>query len=223
MYVRPIAALYAVLLLGLPIAAGAAASGPPDGTYAYAMTEGGKVLFKSTIVVSRDPRTMTVTETTGLPNGAHAVSRTVWSRATMLPESFEIVQGKVDVRGRFTSNALAFARPPIAFLRMPKTLAVLPSVGLISTYFMYPYVAAVHPGASFTLAEVQNQQTVLLRPAQAGASSRADGDVAIALRKNEYFNNDADQEFLTFWCNPKTSVIDEIQNRGTSVAIKRLP
>jgi hypothetical protein len=176
------------------------------------MAVDGKVIFQSTIVVDADGPTFTISESTKLPGGALATTRTTWSRDTLLPQSFEVRQGKVVLRAHMTRAALTIDGTRVSFPRIPGTSYVVPSVGLIATILMYPYVVSVHPGESFTQAEIQNNQTVLIRPDNAlPPTTGPAGDVAIALVKNEEYGKGAHQERIVTWLNGGTGVMDSAQ------------
>jgi len=176
------------------------------------MTEGGSIVFKSTIVVNTSGSTFSITETTKLPNGALATTSSTWSRDTLLPLAFELRQGKVVLRAHITRAALTLDGTRVSFPRIPGTSYVLPSVGLIATTLIYPYVVSAHPGEPFTLAEIQNNQTVLVRPDNASrAATGPAGDVAVAVTKNEEYGKGADQERIVTWLNDKTGVMDLAQ------------
>jgi len=206
------ALLVATAMPGAPAVATSEALRPPSGTYVYSMAVDGKVVFKSTIVVDARGSTLGISETTTLPNGAIATTRSTWSRDTLLPLSFELHQGKMVLRAHITRTALTLDGMRVSFPRIPGSSYVLPSVGLIATTFIYPYVVSAHPGKAFTLAEIQNNQTVLVRPDSASPTATGPaGDVAVAVTKNEEYGKGADQERIVTWLNGKTGVMDSAQ------------
>ena len=184
---------------------------PPNGTYSYSITDGiGPPIFKSTIKVTGSGLTFAISETVKLPNGAIATTRSTWSNATLLPLSFEVRQGKVDLRARITPAAVTFIDMPGTMARIQGTSYILPSVGLIASSMMIPYVVTAHPGESFTLAEIQNNQTVLVRPDDVSpASGGPQGDVAITVTKDRKHGDDTDRENIVAWLNRETGVMDE--------------
>jgi hypothetical protein len=185
---------------------------PPNGTYVYTMTDAGSLVFKSTIVIEGGGPTFSISETTKLPNGAVASTRSTWSRDTLMPRTFEVRQGKVVLLAQITCASLNLTHMRVSFPRTQGTSCVLPSVGLIATTLMYPYIVTAHPGMSFTLAEIQNNQTVLVRPDEAASPTAGPaGDVAISVIKDEEYGNNADQERIVMWLNNKTGVMDEAQ------------
>jgi hypothetical protein len=112
---------------------------------------------------------------------------------------------------------------PVSFPRIPGTSYVLPSVGLMATELIFPYVISAHPGESLTLAEIQNNQTVLVRPDSAPSPAVGPaGDIAIAVIKDKEYGNDADQERIVTWLNSKTGAMDEAQAAPGGVTIKLL-
>ncbi len=185
---------------------------PPNGTYVYSMAVGGSIIFNSTIVVDGSGSTFGISETTKLPNGAIATTSSSWSRDTLLPTTFEVHQGKITLRAHITRATMTLDGMRVSFPRIPGTSYVLPSVGLIATIMIYPYVVSAHPGESFTQAEIQNNQTVAIRPdiAPSPAAGLA-GDSAIYLIKNEEYGKGADQERIVTWLSGKTGVMDAAQ------------
>lgn len=184
---------------------------PPNGTYVYSMGGAtGPAIFKSTITVNGSGPTFDISETTKLPNGAIATTRSTWSSATLLPLSFEVHQGKVALHAQITPAAVRFIGIRVSFGRIEGTSYILPSVGLIANSMMLPYVVTVHPGESFTLAEIQNNQTVLIRPHSASSPSSAGpaGDAAITVTKDKEHGDTSDQEEIVAWLNLKTGIMD---------------
>jgi len=184
---------------------------PPDGSYTYTISEGaGPAIFQSTIVVKSNGPTFAVFEKTKLPNGAVAMTTCTWSSADLLPISFEVRQGKTALRARISPTTLSFTSIPISFSRIRGTSYILPSVGLITTSMMLPYLVTAHPGESITIAEIQNKQTVLAQPSSASPSQAGPtGDVPCSITKDKEHGNAADPEQIVAWRNPKTGVIDE--------------
>jgi hypothetical protein len=173
------------------------------------MNVGGKTVFKSTIVIDGVGPTFNISETTTLPNGAIASTKSTWSGDTLMPESFEVRQGKILLRARITPTALKLDGMRVSFPRIPSTSYVLPSVGLIATTLIYPYVVSAHPGESFTVAEIQNNQTVIVRPDSVSPSAAcATDDVPIAVVKNEEYGKSPDHERIVTCLNSKTGVMD---------------
>jgi hypothetical protein len=199
-------------LPGSPAAATPQPLRPPNGTYVYTMAVGGSTVFNSTIVVDGSGSTFGISETTKLPNGAIATTSSTWSCDTLLPRTVEVHQGKVTLRARITPAALTLDGTRVSFPRIPGTSYVLPSVGLLATIMIYPYVVSAHPGESFTQAEIQNNQTVVIRPDSAPSPAAGlAGDTAIALIKNEEYGKGADQERIVTWLSDKTGVMDAAQ------------
>jgi hypothetical protein len=175
-----------VVLFVLPASALPAAKPlrPPNGTYVYAMSVAGSTVLNSTIVVEGIGSTFSISETTKLPSGAIATTISTWSSDTLLPQTFALHQGKITLRARITRAALQVTGMQVSFPRIPGTSYVLPSVGLMATELIFPYVISAHPGESLTLAEIQNNQTVLVRPDSAPSPAVGPaGDIAIAVIK----------------------------------------
>lgn len=110
-FVAPLLAAAVASLSSIPLAQHVNAATPPlrppSGRYVYAMSDDtGKTVFKSTITISGNGSIFNVSETTKLPNGAIATTRSTWSTATLLPRSFELHQGKVTLRAQITPAAL---------------------------------------------------------------------------------------------------------------------
>lgn len=195
--------------LSRPVNAAVQPLRPPNGTYVYSMGDGtGPAIFTSTIVVKGSGSIFDISETTKLPNGAVATTKSTWSSATLLPMRFEVHQGKVTLRANVTPAAVTFIGRPISFGRIQGTGYVLPSVGLIANSMMLPYVVTAHPHESLTLAEIQNNQTVLIQPATAPPSGGPAGDVTIGVIKDKEHGNSADQEQIVTWLNRKTGIMD---------------
>lgn len=183
----------------------------------------GPAIFTSTIVVQGNGPTFDISETTKLPNGAMATTSSTWSSATILPTRFEVHQGKTALRAQITTAAVTFAKEHISFARISGTSYILPSVGLVANSLMLPYVVSAHPGKSLTLAEIQNSQTVLIRPSTASpAPTGPAGDAAIVVTKDEEHGNSADQEQIVTWLNPKTGVMDGGRATPDDATIKLL-
>ena len=214
---------FALLIASIAASPAAArASGPvrpPNGTYVYSMNDSkGAVVFESTIRVKGRGATFTVSETTKLPNGASATTDSTWSNATLSPLSFDLYQGKLALHARFTPEKLIFTGMPASlfrtlglppsFARLRGTSSVLPSVGLISTDLMFAYFLHAHPRESLTLAEIQNDQTVLVRPSSSVPSARS-GYAAIAITKQEKHGQAGDQERIVAWLNLRDGIIGD--------------
>jgi hypothetical protein len=200
--------------LSSPVTAASKPMRPPNGTYEYSMAVDGSLSFKSTIVVSDDGLNFDISETTKLPNGAMATTRSTWSSTTLLPQSFEVRQGKIHLVARITPEALTFPGKRVSFPRIAGTDYVLPSVGLITTTLSYPYVVSAHPGESFTVAEIQNGQTVIVRPDNTSpppSSPSTIADNAITVIKDEEHGNSPDKARLVIWLNAKTGIMDSVQ------------
>ncbi|MDP9111374.1 MAG: hypothetical protein M3M96_07060 [Candidatus Eremiobacteraeota bacterium] len=212
------ALVIASLLAASPIAVCAAQPvRPPNGIYVYSIGPGtGPAELTSTIKVDGRGPIFVVSEETKLPNGAIATTRSTWSSATLLPLTFDLHQGRIRLRARLTPAKLTFIGKRVSFARLPGTTAILPSVGLISTDLMFAYFVNAHPGESLTIAEIQNRQSVLVRPSSASPASIArDGHTAIAITKQERYGDAGEQEQIVAWLNRQNSVIDEeIANPG---------
>lgn len=182
---------------------------PPNGTYVYSMNDGsGPPIFKSTIVIKGSGSTFDISETTMLPNGAVATTSSTWSSVTLLPQSFEVHQGKVTLRAAITPSVMKFIGMPLSFARIQGTSYIVPSVGLIANSLMLPYVVSAHPGEALTLAEIQNNQTVSIRPGGASSAIGPAGDMAINVTKDKKHGDLSDEEQIVVWLNPKTGVMD---------------
>lgn len=184
---------------------------PPNGTYVYSMSNAtGPVIFKSTITVTGSGPVFAISEKTKLPNGATAETQSTWSSTTLSPLTFEVHQGKVTLRTRITPSKLAFIGMPVSFARIPGTGSILPSVGLISTDLMFAYFMNAHPGESLTLAEIQNNQTVLLTPSNASPSPDVPpGYAPIAITKQEKHGDPGDEEQIVAWLNRASGIIQQ--------------
>lgn len=200
---------------------------PPNGTYVYSMSDDGRVDFKSRIVIAGSGPTFDVSETTKLPNGAIATTTTTWSSTSLLPLTFEVHQGKIALRAQVSASAVRFIHPRVSVRRIQGTRYILPSVGLIANDLMLGYLAIAHPGESFTLAEIQNNQTVRIRPRSASSlPSGPAGDLAIAVTKQKIHGNTKDLEQIVEWLNRKTGVIDggrALPGSGTITLLRFTP
>jgi len=190
---------------------------PPNGTYVYSIgPAAGPPELTSTITVGGSGPIFAISETTTLPGGAIATTRSTWSSSTLLPLTFDLHQGRVTLRARLTPAKVTFIGKRFSFARLPGTGSILPSVGLISTDLMFAYFVNAHPGESLTLAEIQNRQTVLVRPSSASPApvGRA-GHTAIAITKQERYGDAGDQEQIVAWLNRQNGIIDEeVANPG---------
>jgi hypothetical protein len=182
---------------------------PPNGTYVYSMSVAGKFIFKSTIEVEGSGSTFSVSEKTTLPGGAIATTNSTWSRDTLLPLTFDVRQGRVALRAQIDRKALRLTDTRVSFARIPGTSYVLPSVGLITTTLMYPYLISAHPGKAFTVAEIHNNQSVIVRPdGTSSVEPGPAGDVAVAVMKNEEYGDSPDKERIVMWLNGKSGIMD---------------
>ena len=186
---------------------------PPNGTYVYSMHQGkGPAIFQSTILVKGSGSTFSISEKTKLPNGAVATTQSTWSSATLLPLTFDVYQGKTTVHARLTATKVTFIDMPDSFARITGTACILPSVGLISTDLMFAYFLNAHPGESLTLAEIQNNQTVLVRRSSASPAAVRRGDnAAIDITKQGKHGEARDQEHVVAWLSRRSSIIDEVR------------
>lgn len=196
---------------------------PPDGTYIYAMDNGlGSVIFKSTIVVKGDRASFSISETTKLPNGAIATTQSTWSSTTLNPLTFDVFQGNTTIHARLTPAKVTLKGLPDSFARIPGTACILPSVGLISTDLMFAYFENAHPGESITLAEIQNNQTVLARRNASSALTRAGDTVTIDIIKQQRHGNTRDQEHIVAKLNRRSGIIGEARATPGDARIKLL-
>jgi hypothetical protein len=181
---------------------------PPNGTYVYSLSDAGSVEFKSTLVIKGSGSTFDVSEATKLPNGPVATTRSTWSSTTLLPLTFEVHQDKIRLRAQITPTAVKFIGIAMSFPRIQGTSYMLPSVGLITHLLMLPYVVSAHPGESLTLAEIQNNQTVLIRPWASQPTKGHGGDMTIAVAKDNIHGKSAGREQVFTWVNRKTGIMD---------------
>jgi hypothetical protein len=181
---------------------------PPDGTYRYALSEGSKVDFTSTVVVRGNGTTFDVSERVTLPNGAVATTVTTYDSTTLLPLRYELQQGAIHVHGavapasvKFTLTNGAKTLKPLSYALLPDTKHMLVYDGLNAFRMILPYIIAAHPGESMTVGYVDAVHTErayasTASPQRGGPS----GDVVSAVN--------LDKEQLIVWRNPKTGAID---------------
>lgn len=211
LYVRFIASMVFVALFAASIAsAQIKPTRPPNGTYVYSLHEGkGPAIFKSTIVVTGTGSTFSMSEKAKLPNGAIATTQSTWFGATLLPVTFDVYQGKTTLHARISPTKLTLVGRGSSFARISGSTRILPSVGLISTDIMFAYVVNAYPRESLTLAEIQNNQSVLVR--RDGPRAQRHGYTAIVMIKQEKHGSVQGQEHIVAWLNHRSALIEEIR------------
>jgi hypothetical protein len=182
---------------------------PPDGTYTYALSTGGKTVLTSTVIVKSNGATFDVSEKVKLPNGDVATTTTTYNSTSLLPLQYELHQGAVYLHGaiapasvKFTGTSGSKSMKPFSYRLIPGTKYMLVYDGLNGFRMMLPYIIAAHPGESMTVGHVDGIQTERTQastsPPQHGGPA---GDVvSVVGLKDEQF---------TVWRNPKIGVIDE--------------
>jgi hypothetical protein len=182
----------------------------PNGIYTYSLFDGkGPPAFTSTIDVRSNGPTFSVFETVKLPNGQIATTNSVWSNATLFPNSFDVRQGKIRLHSRITRDTLTLRGRPKPFLRISRSAAILPSVGLISTDLMFAYFLIAHPGDVVTLAELQNDQTVIVQPVRSLATSGGQF-ASFVMTKQEKHGASGDLEHIVGSLNRRTGIIESL-------------
>jgi hypothetical protein len=184
----------------------------PNGVYTYSLFDGkGPPAFTSTIDVRSNGPSFFVSETVKLPNGQIATTNSVWSNATLFPHSFDVRQGKIRLHSLIERDALTLRGRSKPFLRISPSVAILPSVGLISTDLMFAYFLIAHPGEMVTLAELQNDQTVIVRPGKSLATSGGQfGRASFSMTKQEKHGASGDLERIVGSLDRRTGIIKSL-------------
>ena len=201
--------MIATFVLASTLAQNSQPARPPDGTYTYALSSGGKAIFSSIVAVKSSAATFDVSENVKLPNGAVATTTTTYDSATLLPLRYSLRQGAAAVHGVVTPTSVKFtgtngreAMKLPSYTLMPGTKYMLVYDGLNAFRMILPYVLAAHPGQSMTVGHINGVQTERAAPSTASPQRGGpQGDTVSVVS--------LDNERLTVWRNPKTGVIDE--------------